>query len=70
MGNAMACCGKTDSDPNNINTGGFGVGTTGDKKGSHLNIVLVVKIQAAIRGYLDRKRVKRIKNQGGRAMMH
>jgi hypothetical protein len=35
MGNAMACCGKNDPDPNNINTaGGFG----GDKKGTHLNI--------------------------------
>jgi len=27
MGNSMACCGKTDSDPNNVNTG-FGGGET------------------------------------------
>lgn len=40
MGNAMACCGKNDADPNNINTSGFG----DNKKGSSFNINHVIKI--------------------------
>jgi hypothetical protein len=40
MGNAMACCGKNDPDPNNINTAGFG----GDTKGGHLKIAQIIKI--------------------------
>ncbi len=40
MGNAMACCGKSEADPNNINTAGF----VGETKGGHLKIAPIVKI--------------------------
>jgi len=65
MGNAMACCGKSEADPNNINTAGF----LGEGKKGHLNIAQIVKIQALMRGYLDRKKVKKINYNGGRQLM-
>ena len=58
----MACCGKTDADPNNLTTAGF--------EGKGLNsykLSTVLKIQAVMRGFLARKRVKRIRNSGGSA---
>ncbi len=39
MGNSMACCGKSESDPNNINTEGF----TKDMHGGD-KIGLIVRI--------------------------
>jgi hypothetical protein len=61
MGSSLACCGKNEVDPNNLTTSGW------DTKGSNLKITTIVRIQAHIRGYLGRKRVKRIRNQGGSA---
>ncbi len=67
MGNAMACCGKSEPDPNDFKTLGHV-----DTKGSALKIAQIVKIQAHIRGYLDRKKVKKINSGGGarQLMMH
>jgi len=64
----MACCGKTDSDPNNVNTSGFT--NQGDRKGAHFNIQSVVKMQSLIRGFLARRRVQRLRESSGRRMMH
>ena len=52
MGNSLACCGKSDSDPNNINTE-FG----GEFK-SASKLRQIIKIQAHFRGFLTRKRVR------------
>lgn len=52
MGGAVACCGKNEADPNNINTTGFHKGSY-----NNLNIGLIVRMQAAMRGFLARKRV-------------
>lgn len=67
MGNGMACCGKQDDDPNNLNTA-----TLGKDKHSLNKLRMIVKIQAAIRGYLTRKRVRGLKEGqfGGKAMMN
>jgi len=53
MGNSMACCGKSESDPNNINTAGFSRDINSSDK-----IALIIKIQAGMRGFLARRRVK------------
>lgn len=49
----MACCGKGDSDPNNLNTDAF----TKDFQGWD-KLLMIIKIQSAIRAYLARKRVR------------
>jgi hypothetical protein len=65
MGNAMTCCGKSDSDANNINTG------TLQGLSSAERIRVIVKIQSIFRGFLARKRVKAIRESGGiRSMMN
>ena len=50
MGNAMACCGKNESDPNNFKVDDFS-NIKGDK------LRMIIRLQAAFRGYLARKRV-------------
>ena len=68
MGSAMACCGKSEADANNLNTNS-GIVTVG--KGAHLKIETIVKMQAAMRGFLARKRVHQLRqSNGGRTMMH
>ena len=53
MGNAVACCGKSETDPNNVNTAlGYG-------QASHLDIKQIIRIQALARGFLTRIRLKR-----------
>jgi hypothetical protein len=68
MGNAMACCGKSEPDPNDFKTLHHN-----DTKGSGVKISQIIKIQALMRGYLDRKKVKKITNNnggvGGRQLM-
>ncbi len=54
MGNSFACCGKNDADPNNVDTNKLS-----DTKGG-IKIRAIVKVQALIRGYLTRKKVKAI----------
>lgn len=62
----MACCGKNESDPNNVNTDMF----TRDYQGNN-NIKLIVKIQAGIRGFLARRRVAKLRSSvGTKSMMH
>lgn len=64
MGNSFACCGKQDSDANNINTS--------DPKNTALSgkkLRLIVKIQAAFRGYLGRKRVALLRESSGTKQM-
>ncbi len=62
----MACCGKSEPDPNDFKTLNHN-----DTKGSGLKISQIIKIQALMRGYLDRKKVKKINNNnlGGRQLM-
>ena len=61
MGN-MACCGKSEADPNNLITSSF------DTKGfSGIKISTIVLIQAHMRGFMARKRVRRIRNTNGSA---
>jgi hypothetical protein len=62
MGSTLACCGKNEADPNNLTTTGWD-----SKGGANIKLAIVVKIQAHMRGFLARKRVKRIRNQGGSA---
>lgn len=65
MGSSLACCGKSDSDPNNINT------ELGKDFNSGAKLKYIIKIQAVMRGYLGRKRVKLIKDSMGvKSMMH
>jgi hypothetical protein len=73
MGQAMACCGKSDIDSNDIKTNFLGL-TAGDQlthsphfaslKASD-RLVIVLKLQAAFRGYMARKRVRMIKDSLG-----
>ncbi len=66
MGSAMGCCGKTEEDANNLNTGTLGREHYGIDK-----IRRIVKIQAHIRGFLARKRVKVLRaTSGGKSMMN
>ena len=52
MGNSLACCGKSDSDPNNLDT-------NFNKDFQHPNKMrYIIKIQAVMRGYLTRKHVQ------------
>ena len=53
MGNSMACCGKSDTDPNNVNT------SLGYNQGLHLDIKKIIRIQAMARGFLVRMRHKK-----------
>ena len=65
----MACCGKNDADPNNINTDQFGKGH--DYLHQADKIKTIIRIQAAFRGYMARKRVRSLRfSGGGRTMMH
>jgi len=68
MGSAMGCCGKSDEDANNMSIGATLGGRdfqSGDK------FKRIVKIQAAIRGYLTRKRIRGLKDQDGfKSMMN
>ena len=51
MGNSFACCGKNDQDPNNLDTTKLG-----NYHGA-AKLRMIVKIQAAFRGFLTRKQV-------------
>lgn len=55
MGNSFACCGKSDTDPNNINT------ELGREFNSGAKLRYIIKIQSHFRGFLARKRVRSIK---------
>lgn len=64
MGSSIACCGKSDSDPNNINTE-LGRDFSGAKLKS------IIRIQCLFRGVLARKRVRQLKeSMGVKSMMH
>lgn len=56
MGSAMGCCGKSEEDPNNLNTLNFGRDYMNADK-----LRLIIKIQSQFRGFLARKRVKEIR---------
>lgn len=55
MGNTFACCGKSDVDPNNLDTSRF-QNYQGPSK-----LRAIIKVQAVFRGFLARKRVKALK---------
>lgn len=59
----MACCGKSEIDNTDIKTNDF------HDHYKHLKysdkVALIVRLQAAFRGYLARKRVYRIREQYG-----
>jgi hypothetical protein len=62
----MTCCGKGDSDPNNLNTDAFHKDFQSWDK-----LVMIIKIQSQIRAYLARKRVRMLRGtQGTKSMMH
>jgi len=58
----MACCGNSNVDNNDIKTVGF-IGL-GHLKGAD-KLAVIVKIQAAFRGFMGRKRVNNLRNYGG-----
>ncbi len=65
MGNSLACCGKNDTDPNNLDTGKLGQ-YSGPSK-----LRAIIRIQAIFRGYMDRKRVRALKETYGvKSMMN
>lgn len=65
MGNSLACCGKSESDPNNINT------DLGREYNSGAKLRAIIKIQARFRGFLARKYVRQLKEQSGvKSMMN
>ena len=66
MGNSLACCGSNDNDPNNMNTDNLVKDLHSADK-----IRMIIRIQAAFRGYMDRKRVGSLRVTGGhKSMMH
>lgn len=72
MGNAMGCCGKSDDDPNNVNTTG-GVHLNAKDFHSGEKLRRIVRIQAAFRGFLGRKRAQNIRSgavTAPKSMMH
>jgi IQ calmodulin-binding motif len=65
MGNSLACCGKNDSDPNNINT------ELGKEQSNSAKMRAIVKIQSLFRAVMARKRVKALReSMGVKSMMH
>ena len=65
MGQAMACCSNNNVDNNDIKTSDFNNAYNRLKQSD--KIFLVIKIQAAFRGFLGRKRVQRIREKTGYA---
>ena len=71
MGQTLACCGKSEVDSNDVKTGNFyqEQSLLQAPKFAALNnqekVAIVTKIQAAIRGYIDRKRIYQFKVQNG-----
>ena len=65
MGNSFACCGKNDQDSNNLDTAKLG-----NYHGA-AKLRMIVKIQAAFRGFLTRKHVQRLRaGQEAKSMMN
>jgi hypothetical protein len=65
MGSTLACCGKSDSDPNNINTDLI------KDFNSSAKLKSIIRIQTLFRGFLARRRVRQLKeSMGVRSMMH
>lgn len=65
MGNSFACCGKSDVDPNNLDTTKF-QNYQGPSK-----LRAIIRLQAAFRGFLARRRVKTMKeSMGVKSMMN
>ena len=56
MGNTMACCGKSEADPNNITNEPFYGQASSSVSADKLKYI--IKIQAFVRGELARKRVR------------
>lgn len=59
----MACCSNNNVDNNDIKTNDFNNAFNRLKQSD--KILLVIRIQAAMRGFLARKRVQRIREQSG-----
>jgi hypothetical protein len=63
MGQSFACCSNNNVDNNDIKTNDFNNQLSRLKNSD--KIYLIIKIQAAFRGYLTRKKVQRIRDQAG-----
>lgn len=59
MGQALACCSKSEVDTNDIKTQGH-IDIL-DQLKSAQNVRMIVHIQAAVRGFLTRKHVQQLK---------
>ena len=63
MGQSFACCSNNNVDNNDIKTNDFQNAFNRLKSSDKIN--LIIKLQAAFRGHLARKRVQRIRDQSG-----
>jgi hypothetical protein len=63
MGQTFACCSNNNVDNNDIKTNDFTNAFNKLKQSDKL--YLVIKIQAAFRGYMGRKRVQRLRDNSG-----
>lgn len=63
MGQAMACCSKQDIDSNDIKTNDFNTKWQNMKHSD--KVALIIRIQAAFRGFKARMRVKRLLDAQG-----
>ena len=63
MGQTFACCSNNNVDNNDIKTNDFNNALSRLKQSDKL--YLIVKIQSTFRGYLTRKRVRRLRESNG-----
>lgn len=65
MGNSLACCGKNEADPNNLDTGKL------NQYNGPAKLRSIIRIQSIFRGFMARKRVKALKETSGvKSMMN
>lgn len=64
MGQTLGCCGKSEIDSNDIKTNNDFTNQYSRLKHSD-KVIMIVRIQAGIRGFLARKRVRKLRESRG-----